>query len=110
MMGILFYLSHNAEVPQPHQAAGLVTQTQSAEGEAFDWNEVTGGLFRVRSSTSRPANAFVVVPYRGAWFYIADNDLESKSTFCADAALQSAGRSDQNSGPGADHRGGWISC
>ena len=44
MMGILFYLSHNAEVPQPHQAAGLVTQTQSAEGEAFDWNEVTGGL------------------------------------------------------------------
>ena len=81
MMGILFYLSHNAEVPQPHQAAGLVTQTQSAEGEAFDWNEVTGGLFRVRSSTSRPANAFVAVPYRGAWFYIADNDLESKSTF-----------------------------
>ena len=81
MMGILFYLSHNAEVPPPHQAAGLVTQTQSAEGKVFDWNEVTGGLFRVRSSTSRPANAFVAVPYRGAWFYIADNDLESKSTF-----------------------------
>ena len=35
----------------------------------------------MRSSTSRPANAFVAVPYRGAWFYIADNDLESKSTF-----------------------------
>ena len=35
MMGILFYLSHNAEVPQPHQAAGLVTQTQSAEGKAL---------------------------------------------------------------------------
>ena len=81
MMGILFYLSHNAEVPPSHRAAGLVTQTESAEGEAFDWNEVTGGLFRVRSSSSRPSNAFVAVPYRGAWFYIADDDLESKSTF-----------------------------
>ena len=36
---------------------------------------------RDSSSTNRPANAFVAVPYRGAWFYIADNDLESKSTF-----------------------------
>ena len=68
-------------MPQPHQAAGLVTQTQSAEGEAFDWNEVTGGSFGC-ALHSRPANAFVVVPYRGAWFYIADNDLESKSTSC----------------------------
>ena len=57
-----------------------MTQTQSAEGEAFDWNEVTGGLFGALVH-QRPANAFVVVPYRGAWFYIADNDLESKSTF-----------------------------
>lgn len=81
MMGILFYLSHNAEVPAGHQEAGLVTRTQTTEGSVFDWNEVTGGLFRVRSSTDRPANAFVAVPYRGAWFYIADNDLESKSTF-----------------------------
>jgi hypothetical protein len=25
--------------------------------------------------------AFVAIPYRGQWFYLADNDLESKSTF-----------------------------
>ena len=25
--------------------------------------------------------AFVAIPYRGEWFYLADNDLESKSTF-----------------------------
>ena len=61
--------------------AGLVTRTQAADGTAFDWNQVTGNLFRVKSAASRPANAFVSVAYRGEWFYIADNDLESKSTF-----------------------------
>jgi hypothetical protein len=25
--------------------------------------------------------AFVAIPYRGNWFYLADNDLDSKSTF-----------------------------
>ena len=81
MMGILFYLSHNAEVPAAHREAGLVTRTQGANGTAFDWNKVTGNLFRVKFAASRPANAFVGVAYRGQWFYIADNDLESKSTF-----------------------------
>ena len=81
MMGILFYLSHNAEVPVLHEKAGLVTRTRSNGSEVFDWNKVTGDLFRVRSSATRPVDSFVAVPYRGNWFYIADNDLESKSTF-----------------------------
>ncbi len=81
MMGIMFYLSHNAEVPEAHREAGLVTRTLAADGTAFDWNQVTGGLFRVKSADARPANAFVSVAYRGKWFYLADNDLESKSTF-----------------------------
>jgi len=81
MMGILFYLSHNAEVPAAHREAELVTRTLAADNTAFDWNKVTGGLFRVKSADTRPANAFVTVAYRGKWFYLADNDLESKSTF-----------------------------
>ena len=81
MMGIFFYLSHNAEVPASHLADGLVTQTKGKNETIFDWNKVTGGLFRVKSTASRPPHPFVAVPYRGNWFYIADNDLESKSTF-----------------------------
>ena len=81
MMGILFYLSHNSEVPATHKEAGLVTQTKGKDDSVFDWNKVTGDLFRVRSSASKPLSSFVAVPYRGNWFYIADNDLESKSTF-----------------------------
>ena len=81
MMGIFFYLSHNSEVPAVHKEAGLVTQTKGKDDSDFDWNKVTGGLFRVRSAASKPPRPFVTVPYRGNWFYIADNDLESKSTF-----------------------------
>jgi hypothetical protein len=53
----------------------------AADNTTFDWNKVTGGLFRVKAADTRPANAFVSVAYRGKWFYLADNDLESKSTF-----------------------------
>jgi hypothetical protein len=39
-------------------------------------------MFMVRcNKNKKPENAFVAVPYRGAWFYIADDDLNSKSTF-----------------------------
>ena len=81
MMGVLFYLSHNTRVPAEHEQAGLVTRTTTHDNRLFDWDEVSGNLLRVRSSPARPRNAFVAVPYRGAWFYLADNDLESKSTF-----------------------------
>lgn len=79
--GILFFLSHNIEVPQMHIDKGLVTVTKDADGVPFDWNKVTGDLLQVKSSPTPPASAFVKLRYRGHWFYIADNDLESKSTF-----------------------------
>ncbi len=79
--GILFFLSHNIEVPTAHIEQGLVTVTRDEGGNPFDWNEVTGDLLKVKSSASPPVNAFVKLRYRGHWFYISDNDLESKSTF-----------------------------
>jgi hypothetical protein len=38
-------------------------------------------MCKVRSSKRKPGNTFIAVPYRGVWFYIADDDLQSKSTF-----------------------------
>lgn len=79
----LYYLSHNVEVPEKHKEAGLVTTTMTLDGKEFDWNDTpAGAMFRVKSTKwGKPDNAYVSVPYRGAWFYIADDDLESKSTF-----------------------------
>lgn len=79
--GILYYLSHGVAVPAEHRGAGLVTQTQRADGTSFDWSEIMSGLFSIRAAGEAPDTAAVRVPYRGHWYYIADNDLSSKSTF-----------------------------
>jgi len=82
IISVLFYLSQNIDIPEEHKKAGLITITKTQDGAEFNWGETPGGmLFKVRSSKQKPGNAFVSVPYRGVWFYIADNDLCSKSTF-----------------------------
>lgn len=79
---VLFYLSQQVNIPNQHIEAGLVNVTQRREGGPFNWSETPAGeFFRVRFSEDYPDSAFLTVPYRGHWFYIADNDLESKSTF-----------------------------
>jgi hypothetical protein len=81
LMGTLYYLSQAVEPPQRDIDAGRVTITRTGDGSVFEWSELTGGLFRVRSSLEPPENAFVRIRYRDAWFYIDDADLTSKSTF-----------------------------
>jgi len=82
IVSVLFYLSQNVEIPQEHFDAGLVTRTRTKDGKPFDWDDTPAGiLFQVKSSKTKPSNAFISVPYRGQWFYILDNDLQSKSTF-----------------------------
>ena len=83
LASMLFYLSQNIEVPESDREAGLVTITKTAEGKEFNWSETpAGSMLMIRSKKGlKPNDAFVSVPYRGAWFYIADNDLQSKTTF-----------------------------
>jgi hypothetical protein len=81
LLSVLFYLSQAVEAPAADEAAGRVTVTRGADGRRLDWAAATGGLFRVHSSAGPPADAAVAVRYRGSWFYIADADLNSKTTF-----------------------------
>ncbi|MBN1345905.1 MAG: hypothetical protein JXQ73_24660 [Phycisphaerae bacterium] len=81
LMGVMYYLSNGVEPPPAHQKAGLVTVTVDADGMPIDWSDVLEDLFRVRSSPHRPRNAAVAVRHRGYWFYVADDDETSKSTF-----------------------------
>jgi hypothetical protein len=80
-MGVLYYLSNAVQPPQEHLDAGVVTTTVDANGKPFDWSAMLGGLFEVRSSKNSPPNPAVAVRHRGRWFYIADDDETSKSTF-----------------------------
>lgn len=81
LLGVMFYLSHAIEAPARHVAEKLVTQTTDEDGNPFDWNDVTGRLFRVHSSARPPKRAAVAVRYRKYWYYIDDADLDTKSTF-----------------------------
>lgn len=79
--GMLHYLSHAVEIPAEHHDFGLVGQTIDESGAEFNWTDLTDGLMRIRTSPVPPTNAAVSVYLRGHWFYISDDDLDSKSTF-----------------------------
>ncbi|MCA3254396.1 MAG: hypothetical protein INF91_02125 [Alphaproteobacteria bacterium] len=81
VMAALHFLSTGVEVPEGDVAAGRVRRTVRADGQPFDWQEMLEGLFRVRSSSRPPEGRPTAVRYHDSWFYIADDDLESKSTF-----------------------------
>lgn len=79
-LGIMYYLSKSVEFSQQDLASGVTVQPRYPNGQLFDWRNVTQGMMRVNSSTSKPTNAAVAVYYRNRWFYIADNDSDSKQT------------------------------
>ena len=80
VLSAMFYASHGIDVPAEDRDGGRVTTTRTAEDEPFDWSRLTGALLDVR--TGRPEHTpYASVVYRDHLFYIADDDLESKSTF-----------------------------
>lgn len=81
ILGSLYTLSHAVEAPETHEATGLVTLARDATGAAPDWRVFLNDLFKVHSSKSEPQTAFVKIFYRNHWFWIADNDLDSKTSF-----------------------------
>ena len=80
LLAVLFFLSQGVDAPEEDAAAGLVTTTRNPDGSVFDWGRVTNRLLQVRVSGKPPAAAAVSIPYRGHWFWVADDDLTSKST------------------------------
>ncbi len=81
VMSALQFLSTGVDVPQWDIDAKHVRVTTRADGTPFNWQDMLGGLFRVRESSKPPEDSSTVVHYRGSYFYIPDDDLESKSTF-----------------------------
>lgn len=81
LISAMHYLAEGVESPERDIKAGKVRLTTTDGDQPFDWQDLLGGVFRVRTSDSQPSDASVAVNYRGTWFYIADDDLDSKSTF-----------------------------
>lgn len=81
LLEVMFYLSQGVNVPCEHQNQGLVTLTFDENGTVFDWNQMLGDLFTIKSCQHRPAHAAVAVKHRDYWFYIDERDETSLSTF-----------------------------
>lgn len=64
----LVYLAQGVDVQESEKRAAMPTGNQKLD------------FIHIHQSDSRPGNAYIAVPYRGHWFYIADEDLESKGT------------------------------
>jgi hypothetical protein len=80
IMSALYFLAQGVEVPAADAEDGLATEVAAVSGGPFD--AASGKkLFTVQSSPQEPQNASVKVFYRDSWFYIEDNDLNSKTTF-----------------------------
>ena len=79
-IGVLYYLAKSVQVSEQDIREGVVIIPRYPNGKRFDWNQLTTGMMKIYSSTSYPKNATVTVYYRGRWFYIADNDIDSKET------------------------------
>jgi hypothetical protein len=83
LLGMFFFVSQGVEVPAEDEAQGLVTITKNLDGSKFDWAPLASRFLTVRHSLGKlkPSNAFVACHYRNKWFYITDDDLESKTSF-----------------------------
>jgi hypothetical protein len=80
LLGVLFFLSQNVKVPEDDVNKGVVRITLTENALPFDWSKVLSDIFTVKSAAAPPPSPAVAVRYRDSWFYIEDNDLESKAT------------------------------
>lgn len=79
VLQIMTFLSKGVCVPEDHVRSGIAPSTPGPDGLPFDWTRVTAGHFIVHAQKHRPRAAEVAVPYRGYWFYIAPDDVNSRA-------------------------------
>ncbi len=79
ILQIMTFFSKGVCVPEEHVISGVVPTTPGPDGRPFDWTRITAGNFVVHHQKHRPRDAEVAVQYRGYWFYIASNDVNSRA-------------------------------
>src|SRR5512138_589273 len=73
VLGALAYAAQHIVVHQEDLERGVAAPNAFA-------GAARAPLLEVRSRDTEPVDAFIAVPYRGRWFYVDDDDLESKRT------------------------------
>jgi hypothetical protein len=79
VLQIMTFLSKGVCIPEDHVRSRVAPVTPGPDGRPFDWTRVTAGHFFVHAQKHRPRAAEVAVQYRGYWFYIASDDVNSRA-------------------------------
>ncbi|MGP0064150.1 MAG: hypothetical protein ACLQGP_11200 [Isosphaeraceae bacterium] len=79
VLQIMTFLSKGVCIPEEHVRMGIAPMTPGSDGRPFDWTRITAGNFFVRAQKHRPREAEVAVEYRGYWFYVAADDVNSRA-------------------------------
>ncbi|NTU43162.1 MAG: hypothetical protein HGA78_08965 [Nitrospirales bacterium] len=78
ILEIIIDLASYIEVPAVHVEEKRVNPTMPEE---MVQGVPVPQLISIHSSTDKPGDAFIAVPYRNYWFWIADRDMRSKTLF-----------------------------
>jgi hypothetical protein len=79
VLQVMTFLSKGVCIPEEHVISGIAPVTLDENGQPYDWTQITAGQFIVHAQKHRPRNTEVAVQYRGYWFYIAANDVNSRA-------------------------------
>jgi hypothetical protein len=77
--GILVDLALYVDIGADEQKKKVATPFKELPGELKFRHGLHAGLVRIKRSAEKPADAYVAVPYRNHWFYVADEDIHSKA-------------------------------
>ena len=97
VLQIMTFLSKGVDIPEEHVIYGIAPTTRFPDGRPFDWTPITAGNFSVHACKHRPRDAEVAVYYRGYWFYIAANDVNTRSVLAILEILFGLQESDERS-------------
>lgn len=90
-------IAKGIEIPEKDKA--IIRTFINTEGEAVDIRTAFSDLLDIRSSSDKPENALVAIPFRDAWFYIDQDDRQSVSTLALLTLLYSLQADQESSGP-----------
>jgi len=81
LSAVMGFLAKGVAVPEEDSATGIVPMLRGGAGESVGLLDPAQRYFHVRHSKRAPENAAVKVRHRGNWFYLADDDIQSRVAF-----------------------------
>ena len=81
LFSTIYHMSRHVDAPKKDIDTGVASPAPDISTQSSKAVAALQQLFHVRSSEHEPEVASVKIFYRNAWFYIADTDQDSKTTF-----------------------------